>query len=78
MTESDKIESIRKKLSKIICAELVIEKADPAPTHIYNSGDCEFYSFSSPVSQGLNGIIIEDPPYICFNKETGEVSIVGK
>lgn len=78
MTESDKIESIKERLCKMICEELIIEKADSAPTHIYNSGDCEFYSFSSPTLQSFNGIIIEDPPFICFNKETGEVSIVGK
>jgi len=78
MTEKDKIESIRKQLCKKICSELAIEKADPAPTHIYNSGECEFYAFSIPSIRSFNGIIIEDPPYICFNKETGQISIVDK
>ena len=76
MTEPEKIESIRKKLCNIISEELVIEKADSAPTHIYNSDDCEFYSFSSPFLKRLEGLILKDTPYICINKETGKISFV--
>jgi len=73
MTEKYKIESVRKQLCKKICSELVIEKTDPAPTHIYNSGECEFYAFSIPTIQCFKGLIIEDPPYICLKKRERSV-----